>query len=149
MMNRLFFCLRRLLFVYSIYQLYENQLLQILILFYTNLFMSCYKGYFKPLIGRKQNQIELFNEFMISCISYFLVLYTEMVDSESDKYFYGWIQVALVSFTFLINLFLIFFVTINQMRFLYFKVRFYFMRGKRYLVLKINKRKNVNIQIGV
>ena len=133
MLNRLLFCLRRLLFVYSIYQLYEYTIFQILILFYTNLFMTIYQGQLKPLQGRKNNKIQLFNEYMISTISYFLVLYTEMVNSSADKYFYGWIQIGLISTCFAINLVLIIWVLFNQLRFIYIKIRFYCQKAKRFL----------------
>ena len=44
MLYRLFFCLRRTIFIFSIYQLYNYQTLQICLFYYSNLLVSIYQG---------------------------------------------------------------------------------------------------------
>ena len=79
---RILFSLRRIIFVYSIYQLYFYPSLQLCCFLYINLFSSIYQGKYNPFKSRSTNRSHLFNEFAISIIAYMTVFFTDMVDSR-------------------------------------------------------------------
>ena len=57
LLYRLFFCLRRSIFVYTIYYLYLMPTIQLLCFFYVNLMCTIYQGYYMPLKTKYSNRI--------------------------------------------------------------------------------------------
>ena len=73
-----------------------------------------YQGYFKPLLNNFDNQLNLFNEFMVSSMAYTSVIFSEMAKSEEEKYFFGWVLIFLISSTFMINMVIVLLITIKK-----------------------------------
>ena len=56
-----------------------------------------------------KNRIELMNEFLMSIMSYLVVLFTPYVSSIETRYDYGWFLIILISFDIIINMSIILF----------------------------------------
>ena len=49
-----------------------------------------------PKISRLQNALEVFNEFMIQCVSVHMFLLTDYISDENIKYGVGFIMVSFI-----------------------------------------------------
>ena len=67
------YCLRRLFFVSLCVHFQEKATIQLVAIQLVNMFLLIYIGYFKPLSIRRQYRLEMFNEYMICSITYFVV----------------------------------------------------------------------------
>ena len=101
---KIWYCLRRFLFISSVFQMRENSYFQIQFLFYINLAMTIYIGKTRPFIGSFRNKIELFNEFQFSLICYMTVICTDFVLTLEDQYDGGWIIIVLIINFFFLNM---------------------------------------------
>ena len=112
---------------------------------WTNLFVSIYQGTFKPFDNRKQNQIQIINEYLISSIAYNAILFTDVIVDQKQKYFYGWAMILVVSLTFIINTCLICWVSARQVKLLCIKLYNHcsnaWIKAKTALKLIFNKKK--------
>ena len=77
------YALRRLIFCYAAFYLYDTPILQIIVCLLSNLGMLIYKGNYSPLNTRYRNQIELFNEWCIVLVHLHLIFYTEWMPDSS------------------------------------------------------------------
>ena len=106
---RLWFCLRRAIFIGSVFHFKENLTIQLSGLLYSNLLIMVYHGYNKPFKDSNQNRIELMNEFFMTTMSFFTLMFTDWVDDVMVKYQYGWVFIILISIDIFINLLIILF----------------------------------------
>ena len=102
------------MFIGSVYALYDYPTLQLILFMWINLITTMYQGYFKPLLNNFDNQLNLFNEFMVSSMAYTSVIFSEMAKSEEEKYFFGWVLIFLISSTFMINMVIVLLITIKK-----------------------------------
>ena len=69
-----------------------------------NIVMTIYIGTLMPMVSSKENKILLFNELMIQFISIQVLLFTDWVISEDDKFYYGWHLCFYISVMILFNM---------------------------------------------
>ena len=60
------------------------------------MFLLIYIGSYKPLGSFQKNRIELFNEFMICTVTFFILNFTDWVGDRSVRIIYGWVMNALI-----------------------------------------------------
>ena len=141
MLYRLLFCLRRAIFIFSIYQLYNYITLQICLFYYSNLFISIFQGQFSPLKGKLQNRLQLMNEIFVCFIAYFSMLFTDYVSTDYDKYTFGWVQIAMISTSFVINILIVILLSYREVRMIYLKCYYYIhIKGQKlwdYIKIKL------------
>ena len=99
----LLFCLRRVAFVYSIFAFQDYSAFQIISLLMINLLMTIYSGKAQPFRTRSKNRMHLFNEYQLSVICYFMVVFTDFVN-VTGQYEKGFIVIGLVSMFLFINM---------------------------------------------
>ena len=119
---RLWFCIRRLLFVGSVYLMYGYPAMQLILLMLVNLITTIYQGQFKPLRSMYDNKINMFNEYMVSCVVYLSLTFSSWADTVEEKYFYGWALMLVITLTFLVNMIIIFAVTVKKLYLLMVKM---------------------------
>ena len=112
---RLLFCWRRFVFISSVYLLYYFPYFQLMLFMYTNLLVTIYQGQLKPLSRVFDNRLNLFNEFMVSTVVYISIIFSEMANSVDQKYFYGWMLMFIITFTFVINMMVVFLQTAKSL----------------------------------
>ena len=49
-------------------------------------------------------------------MAYVAVLFTDLIDADSDKYYFAWHLIGIISFTFIINMIFIFALTLQKLR---------------------------------
>ena len=57
----------------------------------------------------------MLNEFMVSKVVYTSVIFSEMAQSQDQKYFYGWVMIGLVSSTFTFNMAIVFWISVKKL----------------------------------
>ena len=119
---RLWFIIRRIIFIGSIFIFAKNFTIQYLCLLYTNLLLTIYQGQFKPFIQKKSNRIELSNEFFMSLASYQVIFFTDMVEDLHVRYKYGWALIIIVSISIVSNMGIVFHMIIKQVFLITIKV---------------------------
>jgi hypothetical protein len=70
--------------------------IQIMLAMFLNMFLLIYFGSFKPLESALKNRIELFNEFMICCVTFFILNFTDWVGDKPIQTTYGWVMNAYI-----------------------------------------------------
>ena len=103
---RLLFCLRRILFVSSIWLFDKTPTYQLLSLLYVNLVIALYIG-LKPFKSLITNRIELANEYMMTSICYSSIVATDYLVKIEQKYEGAWVMIAFISFMMLVNIVLV------------------------------------------
>ena len=88
---------------------------------YMNLFFVIYQGSVKPLNSRFNNQVELFNEYLLGCCSFYALCFTDWVPSKADQAMYGYHQLALVFVLIFYNVCIILYFSGRSIMFLIFK----------------------------
>ena len=63
-----------------------------------------YIGWFRPYDTRAQNNIELFNSFMMQIISYHLLLLANLLGTPLQEYNVGWSIIACIGVFFVVNM---------------------------------------------
>ena len=71
---------------------------------YCNLFCLIYIGYIRPIDTRLKNNIENFNEFLVSCATYHMFFFTDWVFDKDVQFMYGFSLVYFVYFTIAFNM---------------------------------------------
>jgi len=86
------FILRRLLFfgIAIMKTDTDSAFLQIMLLMYMNIFMIIYTAGLNPMKVRSVNRVLLANELLISFTTIQMLLFTDWVSDEEDKFFFGW-----------------------------------------------------------
>jgi hypothetical protein len=74
----LLFCIRRILFLFTVFYYRDYTFAQILYFLYFNLMMLIYNGQVSQFVSGSRNRVEQFNEFQFTVISYFTVVFTDM-----------------------------------------------------------------------
>jgi hypothetical protein len=77
--------------------------MQLIVLLEVNLFMSLFIGS-KPMKQLLDNRIEIMNEYLMSSICINSIVITDYLVENEDKYEGSWIMIALISFTIFINI---------------------------------------------
>ena len=80
--NRPLFCLRRLIFINTVFLLKDYSTFQLVIYMYCNLLTTIYQGYFRPQESRLKNILNLSNEFFISAVVYQAIYFTATAKDE-------------------------------------------------------------------
>ena len=83
---------------------------------YLNLFMIIYTGYVKPKKLRLSNNIELFNEFMISTVSIHMLFFTDRIDKAEDQYKIGFFMIALICLMMSLSLICVFYFAFKAIK---------------------------------
>lgn len=99
-----FFLLRRLVLAYTVIFLAEYLFLQISLTFICSTALIIYFIHFKPYRDMFMNQIELFNEFTILMLVYFLWGFTDNVSDPELKWNFGMLYSVIIFFSLLINI---------------------------------------------
>lgn len=63
-----------------------------------------FTGYFRPMVSRMANTMELINDVIIVNCSYFLIIFSAMVADPWTRYQSAWPLIGLVCFLILLNL---------------------------------------------
>ena len=74
-----------------------------MLLFGQNLLVMIFIGQFRPMIDRKSNNLEVFNEFIIGWCTIIFFAFTQFVSNPFTKYEAGWFSVSFVSILVLVN----------------------------------------------
>ena len=119
--HKLLFVLRRLALLYIGLEMYEVPPLQLLIMNIKNVFAIIYIGNNEPLLTRHAMRMELFNEAMVSAITYHLFMFTDALPSLTAQYLIGWSLVATLSLMLSVNSFFVVRGIINNLRLLVIK----------------------------
>ena len=106
--------------------------IQIMAILFCNIFMIIYIGQLMPMRSPLQNRILLFNELMVQFISIHVMLFTDWVTSEDDKFFYGWHICFWISVMILYNMQ---FVIRYTVRVIYLVIKKYFNVFESYIDL--------------
>ena len=69
-----------------------------------NNFNIIYIGWFSPYDTSAQNNIELFNSFMMQIISYHLLLLANLLETPLQEYNIGWSIIACIGIFFVVNM---------------------------------------------
>lgn len=132
---RLFFCLRRIVFVSSIVIFDQYPFMQLLLLLEVNLAMSLFIGR-KPMKNRLNNIIEIMNEFLMASICYNGIVLTDYLTQIEDKYEGSWIMVSLISFVIIINISIVVWFMINNLKLIEIRYRkrihFFFYKDENF-----------------
>ena len=54
-------------------------------------------------------------------MAYMAVLFTNIIDSDADKYYFAWHLIGIISFTFTINMIFVFAMTLIYLRLVFIK----------------------------
>ena len=98
---------------------------------YLNLIMIIYTGYVKPKKSRLSNNIELFNEFMISTVSTHMLFFTDRIDKAEDQYTIGFVMIALICFMMSVSLMCVFYFAFKAIILVYVKYKKRFCKCKK------------------
>jgi len=66
--------------------------------------MLIYEGLYQTAPTRFENRFEMFNEWMITCVSLTVVFYNDWIPDLEVQENYGWVTCILVGFTVVINI---------------------------------------------
>ena len=110
---KVWFCLRRIIFVFSVFYNRDHLIWQMFYLLYVNLAMSIYIGVSRPYQNSTRNKIEMLNELQFSFICYLTVIFTDFVDTVEKQYKGGWIMIVFIMAFFLINMIIVLKTLIN------------------------------------
>jgi len=69
---------------------------------YLNIFIFVYFGNVRPLIGRRSNRQEIFNEYCLLLISVILFCFSDFVVEEEAKYLMGFALIFITCLTILV-----------------------------------------------
>ena len=101
------YILRRLIYVTLAFNWDEQVVFQLVPVMLMNTFFLVYQGQIKPLEGRVLNQVELMNEFLVGCCTFYALCFTDWVQSQSDQAYYGYHMIYVLGMLILINLIII------------------------------------------
>ena len=96
---------RRLIFLFVVFHpgFELPSALRILMIIYLNLFFNIYQVGVRPFEVPSKNNLENFNETIIFCVTFFVMLFTEYLNIEQQN-IAGWATIGLVSLNILVNL---------------------------------------------
>ena len=86
---------RRLIYLVAAFFCMELPSMQLLIIYYENLFVLLYTGQ-KPLVGRMLNRYEMVNEIVVFTVCWHLMFFTDWVDTEDSKVKFGWSMITII-----------------------------------------------------
>ena len=138
MFYRIWFILRRILFIAATFLLKEFSYFQLILFMFSNLFSIIYIGQYKPLKGRFENRINLLNEYMICTITFFSVIFSGMAKSEEQKYLFGWVVIFDLTLFFTLNMSIVFFILIKKLYILTLYLKKKLKLLKRAIMKKVN-----------
>ena len=88
---------------------------------YMNLIVVIYQGSNMPLCRRYQNWIELWNEFWIQMATYNLMLFTDYVITNENKYMYGWSFIVIMMMHIFLSFITISYFIINSLKLIWIR----------------------------
>jgi len=74
-----FFVVRRMIYVETAFSLNDHPCQQFQILMLMNLIMQVFLGNFRPLITRKMNKMEIYNDLIVYIVTFHFFLFTDFV----------------------------------------------------------------------
>ena len=101
---RIWFVLRRIIFIGTVFLCKDNFTLQYLGLAEFNLFMIVYQGSFTPFKSKNLNFVEIFNESMMLLSSNQVIFFTDFVETLEERYLNGWVLIFLISINLFVNM---------------------------------------------
>lgn len=99
----LLFGIRRVMYIYVVFNWVEDSWAQAMVIMFMNLFMLIFVGQQKPLSRMFKNRIELFNEFCVLIITIHMICFTEWVPGRQERDVMGWSMIAIIGFNIAIN----------------------------------------------
>tara|TARA_B110000285_G_scaffold233603_1_gene307901 strand:+ start:418 stop:1257 length:840 start_codon:yes stop_codon:yes gene_type:complete len=99
----LLFGIRRVMYIYVVFNWVEDSWAQAMVIMFMNLFMLIFIGQQKPLSRMFKNRIELFNEFCVLIITIHMICFTEWVPGRQERDVMGWSMIAIIGFNIAIN----------------------------------------------
>jgi len=100
----LLFGVRRVFYVYLVFNWEDSSWAQIMVLEYMNLFTIIYFGLLKPMSTFHKNRIELFNEFCIQIITLHMICYSDFVPGRFERDVMGWSMIFFITINALYNM---------------------------------------------
>ena len=79
------------------------------------------EGYYKPYESKFSNKIEIYSNFCILLISDNLILFTDFIDGNENKFKAGWIMFNLITFLIIGCIFLILMNLFGSVKLIYLK----------------------------
>ena len=123
------YVLRRLFYVTIAFNLEENVTFQLMLIMYMNIFFVLYQGHIKPLEARLYNRIELFNEFLVGCCTFYALCFTDWVPTKKDQSEYGYHLLAILGVLIIVNIFFILYYSGRAILFFMYKGWLYLKRS--------------------
>ena len=81
--------------------------IQMILVNLSNLFCGFYYGYFRPCETRFHNRVLYFNEFLITVVTWHMMLFTDYVPDQDMQYLIGWSMIISIMLNALINIIVI------------------------------------------
>ena len=103
------FYLRRVFFCFVAFYLLPLTIVKVQIIMMINLLIVIYHCSFDPFISRRKNRIEVFNEVLITIITFHICFFTEFMPNKNGQVFMGWSMIYLTAVNSFFNFALIFF----------------------------------------
>jgi hypothetical protein len=98
------FLIRRLIIGISIAVLVEHYNFQLVILLICSISVSIFNFVARPFLTNMLNNLESVNELVILLSIIIMHSFSDAVDSETTRYTYGWLYVAIIFSTLILNL---------------------------------------------
>ena len=117
-----FFIIRRLIFVTVAFNWDDPHIvLQLFAVLYMNIFFVIYQGSVKPLASRFNNRLELFNEFLVGCCSFYTMCFTDWILSKKVQAHYGYHMIFIIGVLISTNVLVILYFSGRSILFLMYK----------------------------
>lgn len=102
------FCIRRLIFLAVVFNLYDVPSIQLIILMLVNLLILEFITGRRPLAGRFINRLEVFNEVNNIICTFQMAFFTAWIPSPSTQYLLGWSMIGSMMLSIAVNQLIIF-----------------------------------------
>lgn len=89
--------------MYIAFFLYETPFYQVIGMNLLNMFTLIYNGQVEPFNNAHSRRMDLFNEFTVMMITYFMFMYNDNIPDEDLKFMIGWVMTGLFAFIIAFN----------------------------------------------
>ncbi len=125
------FLLRRLLTAVNLSQIrHQTMWLQLTINIWLCLIDTCLKLHWDPYENKINGSMQKINDLLVLLLSIFMFLFTDITNSQEDKYFIGWVYLGIVAFLVSSNILVMAFVTLRDTVKAFKRKLFIMMRNK-------------------
>ena len=103
----LVFMFRRMFFITICFNLAQIPGVQIILVNLSNLASCVYYGKVKPFQTRFQTYLNLFNELLVTIVTWHMMLFTDFVPDQDIQYMLGWSMIIVICLNGLVNIVII------------------------------------------